>query len=399
MMTGAEEGGDPARAAAKLDGERGSGAKGERGVEDEEERRGNQGLIPGILDDLALSCLQRLALPDQAVARAVSRSWRAAISNPEYLHSRRAQGLAEPWLFVLAFHKVNGRIQWQALDPRAVGERRRPAYHVIPEMPCAERVCPPAFGCASLATSGVLLVCGGMRSDIDCPMDSVLKYETYSNRWSAAGHMGTPRSFFASATIDGRVYAAGGSAADLSELSSTEAYDPAEDRWRPVASMGANMARYDAAVLDGKLHVTEGWSWPFHFSPRGQIYDPRSNRWEDMSCGMREGWTGLSVVLGNSLFIISEHGNSRLKFYDRKSDSWKPVDGPPMPPQLHRPFAVNTIDGKLYVVARSLHVAVGTVERGVDGKGAEVVSVQWEVITAPEAFADFQPSHSQVLYA
>lgn len=249
-----------------------------------------------------------------------------------YLNARRALSLAEPWLFVFAFHKVSGKIQWQALD------RRSKFYHVIPAMPCKKPVCPPGFGCAAIGSAGVLLVCGGLRSDIECPMDTCLKYETFSNRWTPAAPMGTARSFFASAAIEGRVYAAGGSSADSFDLSSAEAYDHEDDTWRPIACMGANMARYDAAVLDGKLHVTEGWSWPFHFSPRGQIYDPVTNRWENMSLGMREGWTGLSVVLGNFLFIIPEHGNSRLKFYDGKSDSWKYVSGPPMPTELQRPF-------------------------------------------------------------
>lgn len=362
------------------------------------EEETNLGLIPGLVDDMALHCLRRLSLPDQAVARAVSRTWREAISNPEYLRSRAAQGLAEPWLFVLAFHKVSGKIQWQALHP----ERRR--YHIIPSMPCKERVCPPGFGCASIATAGVLLVCGGLRSDVECPMDAVLKYETFSNRWSAAGHMGTPRSFFAAGAIDGRVYAAGGSSSDTQKLNSAEAYDLAEDTWRPVASMGVNVAhndgalRYDTAVLDGKLHVTEGWSWPFYYVPRGQIYDPKKNLWEDMSLGMREGWTGLSFVIGKILFVISEHGN-RLKFYDGNSDSWIPVDGPPISSHLQRPFSVSTIDGKLYVVSRSLHVAVGTITLSVDSKGVKVASVEWEVITAPESFSDFVPSSSQVLYA
>lgn len=356
----------------------------------EEEEKGR--LIPGLVDDSALHCLYRLSLPEQAVARAVSRTWRAAISTPDYLRWRRAEGVAEEWLFVLAFHKVSGKIQWQALHP---GRRR---FHVIPPMPCHQRVCPPAFGCASIATAGVLLVCGGLRSDVECPMDAVLKYETFSNRWTVARHMATPRSFFASATIDGRVYVAGGSSADAEELNSAEVYDSADDMWRPVASMGAKLSRYDATVLNGKLHVTEGWSWPFHYIPRGQIYDPRKNKWEDMSLGMREGWTGLSFVIGNTLFVISEHEN-RLKFYDGDSDSWKPVGGPSMPSQLQRPFSVKSMDGKVYVVARSLHTAEGTVSRAVDFNGVEVVVVEWEVITAPECFSDFVPSSSQVLYA
>eukprot|EP00249_Psilotum_nudum_P021942 c28309_g1_i1 orf=333-1409(-) len=349
-------------------------------------------LIPGLPDDLALYCLTRLPLAFHSVGKTVCRSWYSILSSSEVYRLRRSLGLAEAWLFVLAFHRSTGRVQWQSLDPV------RKLWRVIPAMPCKGKVCPPGFGCAAITEQGKLFVCGGMLSDMDCPLDSVLKYDMHSDRWSIMGRMSTPRSFFASGMIDGRIYAAGGNSTDPYELSSAEVYNPVEDQWQPVADMGTNIARYDAAVLNGKLYVTEGWLWPFLLVPRGQVYDPKLDKWENMSVGMREGWRGLSVVLDNHLFVISDH-SSKLKMYDMETDNWNTVGGSPLPSHLVRPFSVNALNGKVFVVARCLHVAVGTVSHVLNEDGIKITIVEWQIINAPEMFYDFTPSNSQVLLA
>ncbi|KAL2933003.1 hypothetical protein RDABS01_016122 [Bienertia sinuspersici] len=125
-----------------------------------------------------------------------------------FFTQRKELGLYDPWLFVLTFHKCTGKIQWLVLDLTHF------TWHTIPEMPCRDKVCPQGFRCVSVPNEGILFVCGGMLSDVDCPLDAVLKCETHKNRWTGC--------------------------------------------WHPIASMGTNMASYDAAVLDGKLLVTEG---------------------------------------------------------------------------------------------------------------------------------------------
>ncbi|KAF5472496.1 hypothetical protein F2P56_009209 [Juglans regia] len=354
-------------------------------------------LIPGLPDDLAFNCLLRLPVQSHAACKVVCKRWHLLLGSKERFFTRRNElGFKDPWLFVFAFHRCTGKIQWQVLDLTHF------SWHSIPAMPCKDKVYPHGFRCVSIPHEGVFFVCGGMVSDVDCPLDLVLKYEMQKNRWTVMNQMMTARSFFASGLIDGMIYVAGGNSTDLSELDSAEVMDPVKGIWHPIASMGTNMASYDAAVLNGKLLVTEGWLWPFYVSPRGQVYDPRTNNWESMAVGLREGWTGSSVVVFGHLFVVSDLERMKLKVYDADTDSWETIEGPPLPEQICKPFAVNVNDCRIYVVGRNLYVAVGSISR-LNQKGTHNKKwrffVQWKVVEAPESFSDLTPSSSQVLFA
>ncbi|XP_057733805.1 F-box/kelch-repeat protein At1g30090-like [Arachis stenosperma] len=160
------------------------------------------------------------------------------------------------------------------------------------------------------------------------------------------------------------------------------------------------MASYDAAVLNGKLLVKESWLWPFYVSPRGQVYDPRTDNWENMAVGLREGWISSSVVVYGHLFVVSELKRMKLKVYDTETDSWDAIDGPPLPEQICKPFAVNACDCHIYVVGQNLHVAVGHNSRLLPDENSDEkwsFSVRWLVIDASESLFDHTPLSSESL--
>lgn len=359
-------------------------------------------LIPGLPDDIAELCLLHLPYPYQALARSVSSSWNRVLQDPTFLLSKTSLSLSLPYLFVFAFHKSTSRIQWQALDPRSG------RWFVLPPMPCPKSACPPAFACASMPRQGKLFVLGGMRTDTESPMRTAVVYHASTNQWSPLSPMRTPRAFFAAGVVGeggGSIVVAGGSGPDLSSsTAAVERYDPREDAWREAAGMGGNgMVRYDSVVVGGRMYVTEGWTWPFMFTPRGAAYDAEGDTWREMGRGMREGWTGLSVAVGERLFVISEHGDHQLKVYDPEEDTWRYVGGDRFPcEEVHKPFAASAAEegaeeeaAVIYVVGSGLRVGVGTVRVGKDGE----FWVEWRVLAAPKAFQDLSPCNCQVLYA
>ncbi|KAG6467089.1 F-box protein AFR-like [Zingiber officinale] len=358
-------------------------------------------LIPGLPDDVAEHCLLHLPFPYQPLARSVSSAWNRTLSSPSFLRSK-AEAAAErslPYLFVFAFDRTTLRLQWQAHDPRM----RR--WFVLPPMPLPAGgdgpLCPPAFACAALPGRGELYVLGGMRSDTQSPLRTLLAYRAATNSWCAAAPMPTPRCFFAAGAIGDRIFAAGGGDGGISAV---EWYDPEADRWAPAAGMRRGITRYDAAVVGQRMYLTEGWTWPFDSSPCGGVYDADRDAWDEMRVGMREGWTGASAVAGAHLYVISECGDGRVKAYDEGTDRWKAVAGGAVPAEVRRPYAVIGSGGgaaekgrrTIYVVGSGMDVGVGTVS---STAGTAEERVEWEVVKGPPAFADLAPCNALVLFA
>ncbi|KAL1829576.1 hypothetical protein DCAR_0208916 [Daucus carota subsp. sativus] len=354
-------------------------------------------LIPGLPDDVALNCLLRLPVEQHTTCRAVCRQWYRLLGSRErFFTCRKELGFRDPWLYVLAYHKFTKKIEWQVFDLKDF------SWHSISPMPCKENIYHHGFGCVSIPEESTLFVCGAVISDATSPLHVVMKYEVQKNRWTVMKKMITARSFFGCEVIDGMIYVAGGNSSDLFELNSAEVMDTRKEIWRCIANMKTNMAAYDTAVLNGKLLVTEGWSWPFYEVPKGQVYDPRTDNWESMPAGLREGWTGSSVVVYGHLFVIPEHERIRLKVYEEDTDCWKAVAGPPLPEQICKPFSVNCFDCRIYVVGRDFHIAVGHIlgmDAGTNSVTSSSFSVQWQVVYAPTAFSNWIPSNAQVLFA
>lgn len=229
----------------------------------------------------------------------------------------------------IIIYNSKAKIQWQALDPRSG------RWLVLPPMPSlGNAAAPTSFVCTSLPRDGKLFVFGAMGNTIT--------FRTSTNRWSLSAPMQAPCAYSAAGNIAGKIVVAGGNGANENDDDSrAELYDQENDKWADVAKMRYKMEKHDAVVMSGKLYVTEGWRWPFMFSPRGQVYDMEKDAWEEMSEGMREGWTGLAAVVGDRLVVISEHGNCQLKVYHSGDDTSEVVGGGEFPCELvQRPFAV-----------------------------------------------------------
>ncbi|KAK1550062.1 hypothetical protein Q3G72_013022 [Acer saccharum] len=350
----------------------------------------SQPLIPGLPEEISELCLLYLPYPYQALVRSVSSSWNRAITDPGFVLARKSLSLSLPYLFVFAFQKSTARIQWQALDPRSG------RWFVLPPMPCSKAVC-SSCACASLPRQGKLFVLGGMRSDTGAAMQTTFVYRSSTNQWSEASPMKTARSYLTAGNVNGKIMAVGGCGADGIEMvTAVECYNPDNDTWTEVSKLRTELSKYDSAVIGSSMYVTEGWTWPFMFSPRGTVYDAKTDRWHLMRGGLKEGWTGISVVLDETLFVISEHGDCLMKWYIPDLDTWQCVGGDRFPcDTVRRPFAVSGLEGRIYVVASNLNVAVGRIYQNQNG----AFCVEWKVMGAPKAFKGLTPSSCQVLFA
>ncbi|KFK32651.1 hypothetical protein AALP_AA6G270800 [Arabis alpina] len=356
--------------------------------ESETRRKSQQPLIPGLPNDIAELCLLRLPYPYHALFRSVSSSWNKTITNPRFLFSKQSLSLSSPYLFVFAFNKSTSKIRWQALNLESG------RWFILPPMPNSFTnisSSPHALSCVSIPRQGKLFVLGGGESS-----RSAVVYTALTNSWSFLPSMMSPRTYFVAGNLNGKIIAVGGSLERNGEaMRDVESYDPESDTWIARKELPMVLAKYDSAVIGKEMFVTEGWAWPFMFPPMGHVYDSEEDTWREMSGGMKEGWTGGSVVIRERLFVISEHGDFPMKVYSGGDDTWRYVSGEKLPGKvMRRPFAVAGVDDRVFVVAEGMNVAEGRVSEGGNGE----FSVEWRMVSFSQTCTHFSPASCHVLY-
>ncbi|GAQ90808.1 Galactose oxidase/kelch repeat superfamily protein [Klebsormidium nitens] len=245
-----------------------------------------EGLIPGLLDEVALLCLARLPTSEWRSARQVSSLWRKLFGSQERIELltpvRSKVGTLENWVFVkpAQISPFTGGHSWRAV------ELERGLVRVVPPMPGqGSRY---SWTEAGVATAGGKLVCMGWKDDniyaftgsiFPAALSSFLwLYCPILNRWEEKKGVPSPRTHFACASDGRRVYLVGGrrggSIMEQGErLATAWVYDTQQDRWAPIADMFRPCDQGRARFVEGKLWVVGG------SARAAQVYDPARDSW------------------------------------------------------------------------------------------------------------------------
>eukprot|EP00808_Paulinella_micropora_P024410 g41086.t1 len=104
----------------------------------------------------------------------------------------------------------------------------------------------PRQGCSAAVLEGVIYVTGGMWYDEDRDawnyLDSVERFDAYSNQWEEVAPMSYHRNFHATSVINGQLHVTGGWH-DEEVLRSVERYDADNDEWQLVSHAPMNAER------------------------------------------------------------------------------------------------------------------------------------------------------------
>ena len=137
-------------------------------------------------------------------------------------------------------------------------------------------------------------------------------YDLTSGQITHGAPMPTPRAFFASVVVDGRIYAIGGSQMEglqMWQSGVTEVYDPAANTWSKLAPMPTPRETRSAVVVDGCILVLGG-----HRKPEVamglktvECYVPGTNQWLQMP-DLSEGiGANSAAALGDSVYLFGNY--------------------------------------------------------------------------------------------
>ena len=212
-----------------------------------------------------------------------------------------------------------------------------------------------SMGVATL--NGFVYAIGG--SDGSDPMDTVEVYDPAANTWTEKASMPTPRLDLGVAVAGGKIYAIGGFDGNK-RLASVEAYDAATNTWTARASLPTPRSALGVATSsDGKIYAIGGCSGnECNRLTTVEQYDPQTNTWT-AKAPLPEARSGLQVIAGpnGKLYAIGGCTGSlcdrvaTVEAYDPSTNTWTTKSSLPSPRDAFG--AALGANGKIYVVGGS----------------------------------------------
>ncbi|KAL6649286.1 hypothetical protein ACP70R_013510 [Stipagrostis hirtigluma subsp. patula] len=267
-------------------------------------------LLPGLPDELAISCLMRVARVEHPNIRLVCKRWNQLLSRNYYYSLRTKFGMAEEWVYIFKRDR-DQKLSWHAFDP--VNQLWKSLPPVPPEY--SEAV---GFGCAVLNRCHLYLF--GGKDPVRGSMRRVIFYNARINKWLRAPDMLQKRQFFGSCVINNCLYVAGGECDGIQRtLRSAEVYDPNRNRWSCIAEMSTGMVPSIGVVYDGKWFLKGIDS---HRQVVSEVYLPASRMWSSTEDEMIVGWRNPSISFNDQLYSADCRDGCKLRIYDRETGSW-----------------------------------------------------------------------------
>ncbi|KAH7436391.1 hypothetical protein KP509_05G018000 [Ceratopteris richardii] len=283
-----------------------------------------QCLIAGLPDEVSLLCLARISLALHPVASCVSRAWRDALKSSVLYDLRERVGLQEHRIFIFAPSK------------RGLLSRRLTQFYLIDPILLKCRPLPPPpflggypqrFYCDVLSlgrqVSVVRMCCGSFS---DCPED-VFCFDVVCGVWCMPPpSMLEPRTSFASACVDGYVYAAGGEAGrDCVRLKSAERFNLLNKQWEKIADMKNERYRAAGVALKGSFCVLGGYEMIregiFTMYDSAEVWDPSKEEWKFMPTMWRHDMRRGAAVKGK-LYGIRYCRGKEMVWYNEDQNQW-----------------------------------------------------------------------------
>lgn len=317
-------------------------------------------LIPGLPDDISLSCLARVPRKYHAILKCVSKQWRDLICSEEWYAYRKKHHLGETWIYALCRDKFD-QLCCYVLDPNQL----RKGWKRIQGLPCC---CLKRKGMGFEVLGKKLYLFGGC-GWIEDATSEVYCYDAAANSWSEAAPLSVARCYFTCQAVHGKIFAIGGLGPRSCNPHSWETYDPQSNCWHYHLDSNFLPDIDDSVLLDGKIYVRCSSS----FSSRGVVYDPTSGTTEHADPDMVMGWKGPAVVVNETLYVLNQTSGTRLTMWQKDVRQWVAVRR--FSSHLTRPPCRLVAIGKnLFIIGKDLSTVVFEAENAGNTNGVSIGS-------------------------
>ena len=188
-----------------------------------------------------------------------------------------------------------------------------------------------------------------------------------ADTWIQRSSMHEARSCLGVATVNGKIYAIGGSTESgfipnahgsqvydikSNDVGTNEEYDPATNTWTYKASMPTPRLAFGIAVYNNKIYCIGGQS-NHTYTGANEVYDPATNIWETKTpMPTARSWVAANVVNGK-IYVMSGYtpiSSSLNEVYDPETDTWETMTPSPEVPLSDYSLASCVFDNKIYLM-------------------------------------------------
>ncbi|XP_075485486.1 F-box/kelch-repeat protein At5g60570-like [Primulina tabacum] len=267
--------------------------------------------LPGLNDDVALTCLARANRTDYASLSFLNVRFNRLVKSGYLYELRRQLRIVEHWVYMVCDPRG-----WEAFDPF------RKKWMRLPKIPCDD-----CFNCAdkeSLAVGSELLVFGRELFEF-----AIWKYSLTRRDWVKCEEMNRPRCLFASGSLGSIAIVAGGSDKDGNVLKSAEIYNSLTGKWEMLPSMHSPRRLCSGFFMDKKFYAIGGMTSPTDSLTCGEEFDLNTRKWrkiEGMYPNVNRAAQAppLVAVVDNQLYAV-EYATNMVKKYDKEKNSWDEI--------------------------------------------------------------------------
>ncbi|KAK4729215.1 hypothetical protein R3W88_022203 [Solanum pinnatisectum] len=302
-------------------------------------RRNNddhQSLIPGLPDDIAQICLNKVHHPSTLFS--VCYSWRKLIYSPSF----------PPFLSLYALLLAKNQVEFACFDPISS------KWHLLPppppDPPLRILVKHPSFisrnlPIQSVSVSGNLILLAATADQFQPAISRPLIFNPTAKKWTYGPRLAAPRRWCAAGTLGNSVYVASGVGShynvevarsvikwDLDNSSGPESNqahycdyrNERNRRWKWEEMSGLKDGKFSREAIEaigwkGKLCMVNVKG---DAAKQGIIYNVKTDTWQDMPEGMLSGWRGPVATMAEEILYMVDESKGVLRRYDEEGDVW-----------------------------------------------------------------------------
>ncbi|KAL3829179.1 hypothetical protein ACJIZ3_017981 [Penstemon smallii] len=258
----------------------------------------NDSFLPGLHDDVALTCLARASRSDYASLSCLNTRFNMLIKSGYLYELRRQLGNVEHWVYMVCDPRG-----WEAFDPF------RNKWMRLPKIPCDD--CFNYADKESLAVGsslGTIAIIAGGSDKNGNVLKSAELYDSLTGKWEMLPNMHSPRRLCSGFFMDGKFYVIGGMTSPTDSLTCGEEFDLKTRKWRKIEGMYPNVNRAAqapplVAVVENKLYAVE------YLTNMIKKYNKEKNSWDELGrlpvrADSSNGWGLAFKSCGDALLVV-----------------------------------------------------------------------------------------------